>query len=137
MSEKPKYLGSGAHAGPIDDLDSFPAPAECERVVMTCDEVTALCPITGQPDFYTVVIEYLPGQRCIESKSLKLYLWHFRELGVFCEQLAVDIRDRVVRAIAPRALWVTVRQKARGGIAIEAQSTHGVAQEAGRRETAR
>ncbi|HRI56460.1 MAG TPA: preQ(1) synthase, partial [Anaerolineae bacterium] len=80
------------------------------------------CPVTGQPDYYTVTIEYTPGPLCIESKSLKLYLWHFRDRGVFCEQLAVDIRDQVVATIQPRACTVTLVQKARGGIVITAVS---------------
>ncbi len=119
---QPRYLGHGGNK-PIDDLDSFPAPSGCDRVVMTADEVTALCPVTGQPDFYTVVIDYLPRRLCIESKSLKLYLWHFREQGVFCEQLAVDIRDRVIATVKPREVQVRVTQKSRGGITIEASSS--------------
>jgi 7-cyano-7-deazaguanine reductase len=118
-----KYLGKPG-GQPVDDLDTFPAPAGCDRVVMTSDEVTAICPVTGQPDHYTVTIDYVPAARCIESKSLKLYLWHFRDVGVFCEQLSVDIRDKVVAAIEPREVLVRVLQKARGGITIEATSRH-------------
>ena len=118
---RPKHLGEGTL--PVDALDPIPAPAGCDRVVMTSDEVTALCPVTGQPDWYTVSIDYLPAKLCIESKSLKLYLWRFRERGVFCEQLAVDIRDEVVRAVKPREVQVKVVQKARGGIVIEATSS--------------
>jgi 7-cyano-7-deazaguanine reductase len=118
-----KYLGQPG-GQPVDDLDVFPAPAGCGRVVMTSDEVTAICPVTGQPDHYTVTIDYAPERLCIESKSLKLYLWHFRDVGVFCEQLSVDIRDKVLDAIDPREVAVTVKQKARGGITIEAYSTH-------------
>jgi 7-cyano-7-deazaguanine reductase len=119
-----KYLGVRSNA-PIDELDTFPAPAGLDRVVMTSDELTALCPVTGQPDYYTVSIEYAPGPLCIESKSLKLYLWHFRDRGVFCEQLAVDIRDKVAAAIQPQRCMVTLVQKARGGIVISAVSSYG------------
>lgn len=120
---EPKYLGQRS-TQPIDELDTFPAPAGLGAVTMTSDELTALCPVTGQPDFYTATIEYVPGPLCIESKSLKLYLWHFREQGVFCEQLAVDIRDKVVATIHPSACTVTLVQKARGGIVITAVSSY-------------
>lgn len=123
MSMELKYLGRRT-TEPIEDLDTFPAPAGLDAVTMTSDELTALCPVTGQPDYYTVRIEYWPGPLCIESKSLKLYLWHFRDRGVFCEQLAVDIRDKVVATILPRACTVTLLQKARGGITIEAVSSY-------------
>lgn len=118
-----KYLGARS-TQPIDELDTFPAPAGLGRVAMTSDELTALCPVTGQPDFYVVTIEYEPGSLCIESKSLKLYLWHFRDRGVFCEQLAVDIRHKVVATIQPKACTVKLVQKARGGIVIEALSEY-------------
>ncbi len=118
-----KYLGVRSTM-PIDELDTFPAPAGLGAVTMASDELTALCPVTGQPDFYTVTIEYAPGPLCIESKSLKLYLWHFRDQGVFCEQLAADIRNRVVATIRPQACTVTLVQKARGGITITAVSKY-------------
>jgi 7-cyano-7-deazaguanine reductase len=114
-----KYLGIRS-TQPIDELDTFPAPVGLGRVTMTSDELTALCPVTGQPDYYVVTIDYEPGLLCIESKSLKLYLWHFRDQGVFCEQLAVDIRNKIVATIHPKACTVKLVQKARGGITIEA-----------------
>jgi 7-cyano-7-deazaguanine reductase len=116
-----KYLGRPV-SEPIDELDTFEAPGGLSRVIMSSDELTSLCPVTGQPDHYTVTIEYQPGQLCIESKSLKLYLWHFRDSKVFCEQLAVDIRKKVIEAIGPVSCRVTLVQKARGGIVIEAVS---------------
>ena len=118
-----KYLGVRS-TQPIDELDTFPAPTGLGRVTMTSDELTALCPVTGQPDFYVVTIEYEPGPLCIESKSLKLYLWHFRDRRVFCEQLAVDIRDKVVATIQPKTCTIKLVQKARGGITIEALSEY-------------
>ena len=118
-----KYLGVRS-TEPIDELDTFPAPAGLDVVTMTSDELTAICPVTGQPDYYIVSIEYAPGPLCIESKSLKLYLWHFRDRGVFCEQLAVDIRDKVVATIQPQRCMVTLMQKARGGIVISAVSSY-------------
>jgi 7-cyano-7-deazaguanine reductase len=118
---EPKYLGKTV-SGPVTDLDTFPAPEGIGTVVMNCDELTSFCPVTGQPDFYTVTIEYDPDALCIESKSLKLFLWGFRDQALFCEQLAVDLRDRVVASIRPRRCVVTLRQKARGGISIDAVS---------------
>lgn len=116
-----KYLGRSV-SEPIDELDTFPAPSGLFEVTMSSDELTSLCPVTGQPDHYTVTIEYQPGELCIESKSLKLYLWHFRDSKVFCEQLAVDIREKVLEAIRPVSCRVSLVQKARGGITIEAVS---------------
>ena len=111
------HAGSDAYAG----LESFPNPG-IARVELVSDELSATCPITGQPDFYTATIEYEPGELCLESKSLKIYLSRFRDEGVFCEALAVQIRDEVATALELEqgAVHVTLRQKARGGITITA-----------------
>jgi 7-cyano-7-deazaguanine reductase len=89
---------------------------------MTSDELAALGPVNEQPDMYTVTIEYAPERRCLESKSLKLYLMQYRNEVVFCEALAVKIRDDVAEALAidPSAVRVELTQKARGGITITA-----------------
>jgi len=113
-----KYLGKTIRE-PVEELDTFPAPKGVETVTMTSDEVTSSCPVTGQPDYYTVSIQYEPNELCIESKSLKLYLWNFRDLAVFAEKMTADILDRVVADIAPKTCRVTTSQKARGGISIE------------------
>ena len=111
------HAGSDAYIG----LETFPNPG-VEAVQMVSDELTGLCPITNQPDFYTATIEYRPRALCLESKSLKLYLASFRNEGVFCEALAVRIRDDVAAALELEAgdVHVTLRQKARGGITITA-----------------
>jgi 7-cyano-7-deazaguanine reductase len=111
--------GSQAYAG----LETFPNPG-VSRVEMTSDELTAVCPITGQPDLYTATIAYEPLERCLESKSLKLYLMEFREQGHFCEALAVRIRDDVaeVLELPVDRVRVTLVQKPRGGISITATS---------------
>ena len=111
------HAGSDAYAG----LESFPNPG-VERVEMTSDELTARCPITDQPDFYTATILYEPAALCLESKSLKLYLARFHDQGVFCEALAVRIRDDVASALElePDRVAVTLEQKPRGGITITA-----------------
>ena len=105
-------------------LETFPAPADCTRVRFTSDELTSLCPRSGQPDFNTIEIDYVPNLSCIESKSLKLYLNGFRNEGAFCEALAVKIRDDVAGALELPAdkVRVTLEQKARGGISITATS---------------
>jgi 7-cyano-7-deazaguanine reductase len=93
-------------------------------VSMTSDELAAVCPITAQPDFYTAAIEYHPDALCLESKSLKLYLATYRNEGVFCEALAVKIRDDVAAALElpPEQVNVALTQKARGGITIVAST---------------
>ena len=99
--------------------EAFAAP-DVQRVSLEATEFTSICPRTGQPDFGTVKIDYRPVERCLESKSVKYYLWSFREVGAFCESLAAQIADDVVYAIAPEWLRVEVRQNVRGGIALVA-----------------
>jgi 7-cyano-7-deazaguanine reductase len=105
---------------PIDHLECFPAPEHVSTVRFTTDEVMSLCPVTGQPDLSSLLIEYEPDERCVESKSLKLYLWSFRDRKVFAEALAAEIASEVVRAADPHYVQVTVTQHPRGGIVIEA-----------------
>ena len=111
------HAGSEHYAG----LETFPNPG-VSHVEMTSDELSAMCPITDQPDFYVAAIEYQPDALCLESKSLKIYLSRFRNEGAFCEALAVKIRDDVAEALELAADKVTVRltQKPRGGISIVA-----------------
>jgi 7-cyano-7-deazaguanine reductase len=112
------HPGNERYAG----LETVPNPGVAS-VEMRSDELTAVCPITGQPDLYTVSIEYRPDAHVLESKSLKLYLNRFRDEGHFCEALAVRIRDDVAAAVEvpPDAVNVTLVQKARGGITITAR----------------
>ena len=89
-------------------IETFPNPG-VTLVEMTSDELTAVCPITSQPDLYTATIAYRPDALCVESKSLKLYLAQFRNDGHFCEALAVRIRDDLADALElPRAFWRSV-----------------------------
>ena len=104
---------------PIKHVETFANPG-VDRVVMHAFEFTARCPITQQPDFGTVTIEYVPRRKCIESKSLKLYLLGFRERGVFSEALAVEILGEVEDTVDPKEATVTIKQDPRGGISIEA-----------------
>lgn len=104
--------------------EAFEAP-DVRTVTMTAVEFTSICPRTGQPDFGSVVIEYTPRERCLESKALKYYLWSYRDEGAFCESLAARIAEDVAYAIAPRYVRVTVNQSVRGGIAIMATAERG------------
>ncbi len=114
------------HLKPHDDtfngLDTFPAPPDVTIVRMVSDEVTALCPVTGQPDWYEVTIAYRPDEACIESKSLKLYFQTFRNTGIFGEAFAARVARDVMEAGAPHWVRTTVVQKPRGGIAITASA---------------
>lgn len=105
--------------------EAFPAP-DVQTVMLTATEFTSICPRTGQPDFGSVLIEYTPGKRCLESKALKVYLWSYRDEGAFCESLAARIADDIVYAIQPKALKVQVNQNVRGGIALLAVARRGV-----------
>jgi 7-cyano-7-deazaguanine reductase len=104
---------------PSRTLETFPNPAP-ERdywIHHVCPEYTALCPVTGQPDFGTIVVHYVPDRLCVELKSLKLYIWSFRNEGHFFEQVTNQILDDLVRSLSPRKLRVVGRFNVRGGIA--------------------
>lgn len=103
---------------PSRNLETFPNPKP-ERdyeISMECPEFTCLCPRTGQPDFATIRIEYIPDQLCIELKSLKLYLWSYRDVGTFHEAVTNQILDDLVEACHPRRMIVTGDFYIRGGI---------------------
>ncbi len=101
-------------------LEAFPNthPGRGYWITFNCPEFTALCPITGQPDFGVITIEYIPRRLCLESKSLKLYLFSFRNHGTFHEAAVNRILDDVVKAVRPRQARVTGRFNARGGLTI-------------------
>jgi 7-cyano-7-deazaguanine reductase len=105
---------------PIEHVECFPAPPEVTLVRFRTEELASVCPVTGQPDLATVDIEYEPDGRCVESKSLKLYLWSFRERALFAEALAAEIAGELAATARPRRVRVSLRQRPRGGIAIEA-----------------
>jgi 7-cyano-7-deazaguanine reductase len=109
--------GSERYAG----LETFANPG-VSHVEMVSDELSAVCPVTGQPDMYVATLEYWPQALCLESKSLKLYLNGYRNEGGFCEALAVRIRDDVaaVLELPDEKVRVKLEQKARGGITITA-----------------
>ncbi|UXE04467.1 PreQ0 pathway QueF-like protein [Mycobacterium phage Funsized] len=112
------------HTQPLETVETLPiSPANTPKTVTArCTEVQACCPVTLQPDLYTVVIEYRPDKgEVIESKSLKLYLWKFRDRGISCEELAATIANELSRAIES-PVTVTAHQASRGG--IELSATH-------------
>jgi 7-cyano-7-deazaguanine reductase len=102
---------------PSSDLETFPNPSERDYTIrMQMPEFTCLCPKTGQPDFATLDLEYVPDQRCVELKSLKLYIWSFRDRGTFHEAVTNEIADHLATAMDPRFLRLTARFNVRGGI---------------------
>jgi len=107
---------------PIDHVEVFAAPADVTSVTFRTDEVASLCPVTEQPDLSTVVIEYEPAEWCVESKSLKLYLWRFRDRRVFAEALAAEIAGEIMATAQPRRVTVSLTQRPRGGIEVEARA---------------
>jgi 7-cyano-7-deazaguanine reductase len=107
---------------PSKELQVFPNPNP-ERdyeITFECPEFTCLCPLTGQPDFASFEIRYVPDQLCVETKSLKLYLWSFRDRAVFAEALAAEIAGEIHATARPRRVTVTLTQRPRGGITITA-----------------
>ena len=104
----------------IDHVEVFPAPANVSVVRFTNDELASMCPVTEQPDLSTVVVEYEPDEFCVESKSLKLYLWGFRDRAVFAEALSAEIAGEIMATARPRWVKVTLTQRPRGGIEVQA-----------------
>jgi 7-cyano-7-deazaguanine reductase len=118
-------LGKTVHgAVTAADLDVFPTPRTVTFVEFRTDELTAFCPVTGQPDFYDMRLAYEPGPVCVESKSLKLYLLGYRDRGVFCEALAAEILADVVTRCGPTRATVTLTQHVRGGLTLTARADH-------------
>ena len=121
MSEKPELSVLGQTVRhPIEHVEVFPAPANVTIVKFTTDELASMCPVTQQPDISTLVIEYVPQEFCIESKSLKLYLWGFRDRAVFAEALASEIAEEIMATARPETVRVVLTQRPRGGIEVEA-----------------
>lgn len=107
-------------------LETFPShhPERDYKVTMKTDEFTCLCPATGQPDYAKLTIEYIPEERILESKSLKLYLWSFREKGVFHEHVTNVILDEIVSVLDPRFCRVSAEFAVRGGISIRVDAEY-------------
>ena len=111
---------------PSKQLETFPNPNP-ERdyeISFEAPEFTCLCPMTGQPDFATIRIRYTPDQKCVELKSLKLYLWSYRDEGTFHEAVTNRIANDLIAALDPRVLEVEGDFYVRGGITTKVKVTH-------------
>jgi 7-cyano-7-deazaguanine reductase len=111
---------------PVRKLEAFPnkTPGRPYTVTLVCDEFTCVCPMTGQPDFATITIRYIPDQKIVESKSLKLYLWSYRNEGVFHEHVTNQILDDLVAALDPHFCEVVGAFNVRGGIALTVEAQY-------------
>ncbi len=111
---------------PSKNLETFPNPnsARDYTIRIKVPEFTCLCPKTGQPDFATLFIDYVPDALCVELKSLKLYMWSFREEGGFHEALTNQILDDLVAAVSPRFMRITAEFNVRGGIYTTVVAEH-------------
>ncbi|MDI6755171.1 MAG: preQ(1) synthase [Thermodesulfobacteriota bacterium] len=117
-------LGKGAR--PTKKLEAFPNrhPERDYVVTLRTEEFTCVCPATGQPDFAKLTIQYIPNKKILESKSLKLYLWSFRNQGVFHEHVTNVILDDLVKVLEPRWCKVTADFGVRGGISITVEAEY-------------
>jgi 7-cyano-7-deazaguanine reductase len=109
-----------------EPLETFPNayPGRDYEIEIRCPEFTSVCPKTGQPDFGTILIRYIPDRKCIELKSLKLYLGAFRDRGIFYESVVNAILDDLVAACAPRTMTVVGEFTPRGGISSRVTARH-------------
>jgi 7-cyano-7-deazaguanine reductase len=109
-------------------LETFPNPnpARDYEIAIRCTEFTSVCPKTGMPDFGEIRITYVPGDRCVELKSLKYYMFEFRNRGIFYEAVVNQILDDLVAAVQPRRMTVVGDFSLRGGISTSVTATHTV-----------
>jgi len=119
-------LSENMSAQASKSLETFPNPSPDRdyTIHMNLPEFTCLCPKTGQPDFATLKIEYVPDQLCVELKALKLYIWSYRDKGAFHEAVTNEILDDLVNAIAPRFIRITAKFNVRGGIVTHIVTEH-------------
>ena len=111
---------------PSHSLETFdnPNPQRDYHIHMEIPEFTCLCPKTGQPDFATLFLDYIPDKKCVELKSLKLYIWSFRDQGTFHEAVTNRILDELVKATKPRFMRLTAKFYVRGGIFTNVVAEH-------------
>ncbi len=116
----------GRKAQPSKKLEAFPnrTPGRYYLVTLETSEFTCLCPVTGQPDFATIKVAYVPDQKIVESKAYKLYLWSYRNEGVFHEHVVNTILDDLVKALDPHYIRVVGEFNIRGGIVITVSAEH-------------
>ena len=113
-------------AEPVKNLETFenPEPNRDYTVRIDVPEFTCLCPLTGQPDFAHLLIEYVPDRLCLELKSLKGYIWSFRDVGAFHETVTNEMLDDLCRTLSPRFMRLTAEFNVRGGIATAVVAEH-------------
>lgn len=125
--EEKRVLGREVR-GPVgaEGLDTVPwSHGDTDAVVeFTTNELTAMCPVTGQPDFYNLKLSYRPGSSLLESKAMKLYLWGFRDRGMFAEDMAATLLKDLVAACEPVEMTVDLTQQVRGGLQIRTVVRH-------------
>jgi len=123
----------GKDAMPSKELETFPNHHPDRRYIvrLESDEFTCICPATGQPDFADITVEYIPNKKILESKSFKLYLWSYRNEGVFHEHVTNTILDDLVAALDPHWCRVIGAFNIRGGIYITVEAEHGRQEESG------
>ena len=126
MSDELTILGNGPTTDPSKTLETFPNhnPERFYLVKLHSDEFTCVCPQTGQPDFATIRIRYVPDERIVESKSFKLYLWSYRDQGAFHEHVVNIMLDDLVAAAGPHWSEVAADFAVRGGVAITVTAEH-------------
>lgn len=124
MNER-QHLGKVSNA-PISDLDLVPWDRGPIVVSLNCSEFTSHCPVTGQPDFASILIRYVPGDSIVETKSLKLFLWSYRDRREFNESLVMDIFEQFKSQVSPNGLEVCGEFNPRGGIRVTARKVWGV-----------
>jgi 7-cyano-7-deazaguanine reductase len=119
-------MSTSAGTAPSRELETFPNPRPGRDFLirMRMPEFTCLCPKTGQPDFATLYLDYIAEQRCVELKSLKLYIWSYREEGAFHEAITNRILDDLVAATQPRFMRLTADFNVRGGIYTHVVAEH-------------
>lgn len=128
MQQEDRRVLGRETSGPIgaEQLDTVPwNHADTDVVVeFSTDELTAICPVTGQPDFYELKLGYRPETRLLESKAMKLYLWGFRDRGMYAEDMAVTLLKDLVAACDPAEMTVDLTQRVRGGLRIRTVVQH-------------
>ena len=128
MQQEDRQVLGRETRGPIgaEQLDTVPWNHTGTDAVVefSTDELTAICPVTGQPDFYELKLSYRPGLQLLESKAMKLYLWSFRDRGMFAEDMAATLLTDLVAACDPVEMTVDLTQQVRGGLRIRTVVRH-------------
>lgn len=112
----------GRRVTEFDRFETFPAPPSLERVTLANDDFTAICPVTSQRDFYSIIASYQPNRVCLETKTWRLYLAQFANQGHFCEALANYICTDLWAALDPKDLRISLTQRVHGGTVIKAHA---------------